>query len=142
MTKIRIRRDTVLRRLIAARDLISKKKNWLRGRSAAREDGTGTPIHSKSAISFCATGAIRRVTRVDRQRTGSSVHANEALRRLASALPSDAPISGGATDRIQGFNDQLDLSESRTVSQLETSKHRRVVAVFNRAIKTLEAELS
>jgi hypothetical protein len=68
------------------------------------------------------------------------------LRRLAEALPSDASSVGSPTSRIQGFNDRLESGggfflDKKLITKAETNKHRRVVATFNRAIRTLEAEL-
>jgi len=89
----RIRRDTVLRRLVAARDLISDKSNWSQGYEAQLVDEDGdlveTGVDDPDATTFCATGAIRRVCFRDTERTGNEVHVDECIRRVGLNLPKE-----------------------------------------------------
>jgi hypothetical protein len=127
---MRTRRDVVLRRLIAARDLLSNKENWTVGRFAADADGrTVDDASSPQAAKFCAVGAIRRVTFADAKRRGESTftggdYAELVKERVEAELP-------------QGFSSIIGLNDTGG-----GHARRRVVATFNRAIKTLEAELA
>lgn len=127
---MRTRRDVVLRRLIAARDLLSDKENWTRGRFAADSDGhTIDDAGSPEAAKFCAVGAIRRVTFADAKRRGESTYTGGDYAEIVQARV-DAELP-------EGFSSIIGLNDSGGVHA-----RRRVVATFNRAIKTLEAELA
>jgi hypothetical protein len=129
---MRIRRDVVLRRLTAARDLLSSRDNWVQGTEAQDTEGNDISADQPGAVRFCAVGAIRRVTFADAKRRGESTfndsYYNELERRVNAEVSRDSSIS---SDDIIDVNDRPG-GHSR----------RRVVSLFNRAIKTLEGELS
>jgi hypothetical protein len=128
---MRIRRDVVLRRLIAARDLISTKDNWVQGSEAVDNDGDDVQAESTSATRFCAVGAIRRVTFADARRrkepSFSNSYYDEIKRRVDDEVTRDQSIIG---------NDIISVND-----RPGGHSRRRVVKLFNRAIKTLETEL-
>lgn len=143
----RIRRDTILRRLVAARDLIAKKKNWARGHSALaplneddfyRDRSNDYPEfypvepQSPKATRFCATGAIHRVCQFD-----STDHIRECFRRVKLALPKDMELEILKWDHVNspGFAIQIVNDEAKD------NTHRRIIRSFNRAIRNLQTEL-
>ena len=93
--------------LTQARDLIADKDAWTQGSLAADNDGRAVDPKDRSAVSWCAEGAIERVV----PRRGTK------LERDAGAL------LRGASGRVcaSAFND--------------SKPHRSVIALFNRAIK-------
>jgi hypothetical protein len=52
---------TVKEILIKARALISKPENWCQGSYAIDALGESTPSFSKTAVKFCALGALRKI---------------------------------------------------------------------------------
>lgn len=129
---MRIRRDVVLRRLIAARDLLSSRDNWVQGTEAQDSEGNDIGADRPEAVRFCAVGAIRRVTFADRKRRGESTfndsYYNELERRVNAEVDQDS-----STDAI----DIIEVNDRHG-----GHSRRKVVSLFNRAIKTLEEELS
>lgn len=134
---VRIRRDTILRRLIAARDLISKKKNWIQRAEAAKPVSDdpidelieypgleSTDAKDPAATKFCAAGAIRRACLKDKPE-----HIDECFKRVRSALDPNDDYSC-AEDVIINFNDDVGYAV-----------HKEMIKGFNKAIKELKVEL-
>lgn len=117
---MKVRRDTVLRRMIEARDLISERENWAQGASAVDANGNAVSVESKNAVRFCATGAISRVCLPDRARRNDTRIENTVVQLV------EAEANGGL----------VDLNDSNT-----PRARQRVLGCFNRAIKNLEREL-
>lgn len=118
---MKVRRDTVLRRMIETRDLLSERDNWVQGASAVDAKGNNVPVESKEAVRFCATGAIARVCLPDRKRRHDFLIENTVERLVQAEAPNGCLV---------------DLNDSST-----PRARQRVLGCFNRAIKNLEREL-
>ena len=149
-----IRRDTVLRRLKSARELVNSKKTWTKSHNAIDAEGEEVLVSSDRAVRFCATGAVERVTLKDRARTEEAdynvgqgalgAHANAIIKRLYQNLPkasrrSDSYLGGSleSSTEIDMMVDDLQVLNDG----ISPHSRRRMVGVFSRAIKELEAEL-
>jgi hypothetical protein len=93
--------------LIAAQALIADPKHWTRGANARDATGRWTNTYGNRAVSWCALGAVCRVSTMDEVRAD----ALGILRGLAEADGS------GLTE----FND--------------SRRHAAVIELFDRAIK-------
>ena len=91
--------------LTAARSLIAEPEHWTKGRSARDKNHAAVPVNSPDAVSFCAIGALVRVTGPGNFWT--------AERCLTTAL--------GGTD-VPRFNDD------------DLTSHSDVIALYDRAI--------
>lgn len=96
--------------LIAARDLISDPKRWTQGVLARDSNGNNDSVYGETACSFCASGALLRVSRG---------FFTEAIRALMVADGQDPNDLEAPTVPI--FND--------------THTHAEVLALFDRAIE-------
>lgn len=100
--------QTVKQALEKARKLLSDKSAWTKGAAARNAEGQQVLSTSPAATSFCAIGAISRVTR--KQTIESPVDA------LRSALPA-------------GFYAVSDFNDA------EYTDHKDILALFDRAIE-------
>lgn len=57
--------DAMVRSLISAKDLISDPKHWTTDMLARNHQGRNCSPLSEKAVSFCAVGAMMRVTDID-----------------------------------------------------------------------------
>lgn len=110
--------QTKINYLTKARDLIADKNDWCQGHNAL--DRTNRDVHPKDrkAKRFCAQGAILKVVRDNAQCTTVGI-------KLADLLDDE---SYGC---VVAINDNTSTGHA----------HRRVMGVFNRAIKKLRKQL-
>jgi hypothetical protein len=124
---MRIRRDTILRRLIEARDLISDPNRWVKGCAAVDADGIGVDALDKSAVQFCAVGAIDRVCNKKNKKT---INGDEHYHQIVHLLNMECI-------RSEKGSWMVDLNDSPS-----PHARRSVLGCFNRVIKQLESELA
>ena len=144
-----IRRDTVLRRLIKARELVDNKNTWTKGSNALDAEGEEVLVSSDRAVRFCATGAVQRVTLKDRARTEAAGQGAPHMDAIVKRLYQNLPNASRASDKFINLPTESDSEKiDWMVDDLQMlndnqSPHsrRRMVGVFSRAIKELEAEL-
>lgn len=99
----------------ATRDLISNPDNWTKGTDARDANGDSIEAHLPGAVSFCVTGAMRRL--------GARLNEREAACEVLKLTPRyQATIHWG----IENFNDG--------------GNHPRVMVMLDQAIRMLEQE--
>lgn len=109
----------VLKTLVDARALLSKRGAWTKYLMAKNKDGRGVPPDSKKAISFCAMGAVLSITK-------RAVIRFEAIDRLELQVP--VQFQTATREGLGRFND--------------TRKTKRpIIALYDRAIKKLRKDI-
>lgn len=120
--------------LAAAKELIRPMKRWTQGSLAVKFIGKGDDrqtlackTKAKKAEAFCALGAVKRIN-------GPAERAATAfLRQAASAMQGDFALQS-ETDIFE-INDEGEGSGRVAVAR----SHRRVLRMFDRAIKAAKA---
>ena len=113
---------TTLEALRAARRLITDPEHWCQESSAREADGTNCSVHHPGARSFCAAGALWKVT-------GTYLGSEDDERIVdAAAMRLHAATGWSTNTKIVEFNDHV------------TTDHAAVLAVYDKAICAEEWE--
>lgn len=123
-----MRIGTQIKYLEKARDLIANKENWCQGSYAVDAEGEEVGFRERSAVRFCAQGAVRKVLR-------STMDHESLIRLLDQEVPNDFDEPAEGCEKHCGHC-IIDLNDSSS-----PHAHRRVVGAFNRTIKKLQSQL-
>jgi hypothetical protein len=107
-----------IKALKKARDLINK--GWIKNQYAADKRGYGVDPRRKDAVKFCVFGAVERATNSKAER--------DQLIEVLNGKLNAAHYECNSLFAITDFNDA------------PSTRKPRVVALFNRAIKSLEQQ--
>ena len=102
--------------LLKARDLI--ENGWTKGAMARKENREFCSETNRNAVCFCASGAIRRVTRCEENR-------RKLFDLLAEQLPQSSSMFGSESQVID-YNDD------------DNRRKKQIVRLFDKAIASLE----
>lgn len=113
--------------LIKAKEIIADPASWRRVHRATDRNGKVVPATSKSAVCFCAVGAVERALNFK-----SPINDDDAVYRLDVVKILDSVVQNlknyGNPNFIWQFNDR------------HATKHADVLDVFDKAIRVAKAK--